>query len=76
MSHLYAIEFSTGLVKIGRAEDVERRIGEHAHRLSVTGAKVDRRHHACPLGLGVAEATCERLLTYTRAANDEARPAV
>ena len=38
-----------------------------AYRLRILGR---------PLGLGVAEATCERLLTYTRAANDEARPAV
>lgn len=44
MSFLYAIQFSSGLVKIGRSENPARRIRQHAQRLAVAGSTVDRQH--------------------------------
>ena len=59
MSFLYAIQFSTGLVKIGRSATPYRRISQHAQRLSVTGAQVERQHVGECIG---STEICERLL--------------
>lgn len=62
MSNLYAIEFSTGLVKVGRTDNVQKRTAEHARRLSVTGAVVHRQYSGkCSGSPVIAERELKRL---------------
>lgn len=57
MSSLYAMQFSTGLVKVGRAKDATARMGNHRSRLAVAGIHVAQQHTAqCVGDSRVAEA--------------------
>lgn len=46
MASLYAVLFSTGLIKVGRSKSPDARIAEHARRLACTGMKIDSSVHA------------------------------
>lgn len=56
VGHLYAVLFSTGLIKVGKAVDPMQRIGEHERRLACAGVTVvDRRHAQCVGDYSLAE---------------------
>ena len=60
-NYLYAIEFTGGLLKVGRAADASKRVAQHAARLLVAGLKIANRHIAPCGGDGVkAEAALIR----------------
>lgn len=56
MGHLYAIEFSGGLVKVGRAMNPKRRLAQHRSRVGVAGLAVLRHDSArCQSDAATAE---------------------
>lgn len=54
--HLYALEFAAfePVIKIGRAQDPERRIAQHAERGEVFGVRIVRQHIAACAGDALA----------------------
>jgi hypothetical protein len=49
-AHLYAVEFTGGLVKVGRAAKPQLRITQHRSRLAVAGIRVTGQHVAACVG--------------------------
>lgn len=46
MASLYAVLFSTGLIKVGRSKSPDARVAEHARRLACAGMKIASSVHA------------------------------
>lgn len=50
MSHLYAVQFSGGLVKVGRSENPDKRIQQHRHHAESMGMVVSQSLSAVCIG--------------------------
>lgn len=53
--YLYAVELSSGVIKVGRAQDAAKRIAQHAQRFAAAGITIVAQHQAAATDTTVGE---------------------